>query len=183
MTRYPTREERTQRAFQAYADLLDTAEWMKGQLRGPLASFDLAIGDFRLMELLYREGALFASDVARRRGLHRQALDATVARLEKFGWVKHRMVRLPPVEFERTHWAKALSRIPRVGRRAKVVGLTRAGKKFIGNVLPRHSKLVKAFMRALNGTEQESLSRLCRKLREGDVLKFVSELMHEDGED
>lgn len=180
MARYPSREERTRRAFQAYTDLLDTAEWMKGQLRGPLASFELAMGDFRLMEMLYREGALFASDVARRRGLHRQALDATIARLEKLGWVSHRMVTLPPVEFEQTHWAKALSKVPRTGRRAKVVGLTRLGKRFIGNVLPRHSKLVKSFMRALNGTEQESLSRLCRKLREGDAVRFFREITHED---
>jgi hypothetical protein len=35
-------------------------------------------------------------------------------------------------------------------------------------------------MRVLNATEQNSLSRLCRKLREGDVLKFVAEITHED---
>ena len=180
MSRYPSREERTQRAFQAYTDLLDTAEWIKGQMRGPLAQFDLAMGDFRLMELLYREGALFTKDVARRHGLQRQSLDATIERLEKTGWMKARMVRLPPVGFERAHLAKELRRIPRVGRRTKAVGLTREGKNFVGEVLTTHTKLVKAFMRALNGTEQESLSRLCRKLREGDVLKFVSELMHED---
>jgi hypothetical protein len=27
--------------------------------------------------------------------------------------------------------------------------------------------------------EQESPSTMCRKLREGDILKFVSEIMHE----
>ena len=37
-------------------------------------------------------------------------------------------------------------------------------------------------MRALEGRDQESLSKMCRKLREGDVVKFVSEIMHEDVE-
>jgi hypothetical protein len=53
----------------------------------------------------------------------------------------------------------------------------------VGNILPRHAKVVKAFMRALMGREQLSLSRLCNKLRERDVLKFVSEMTHEDVED
>jgi hypothetical protein len=33
-------------------------------------------------------------------------------------------------------------------------------------------------MRAIDSREQDSLSRICRKLREGDVVKFVSELTH-----
>ena len=62
---------------------------------------------------------------------------------------------------------------PRSGQRVSVAGLTKAGKKFFGKLLPRHSKLVKAFMRVLNGTEQESLAKLCQKLWAGDVMKFV----------
>jgi hypothetical protein len=38
-------------------------------------------------------------------------------------------------------------------------------------------------MRALTSREQDLLSRLCRKLREGDIMKFVSEITHEDVED
>jgi transcriptional regulator of NAD metabolism len=52
----------------------------------------------------------------------------------------------------------------------------KGSKKFMGNLLPSHSKLVKALMRALHAREQESLERICEKLREGDVLKFVTEL-------
>ncbi|HTX15947.1 MAG TPA: hypothetical protein VMD77_11680, partial [Candidatus Baltobacteraceae bacterium] len=73
--------------------------------------------------------------------------------------------------------------IEREGPRVAVVGLTKSGKKFAGNVRSRQVKLIKALMRAVDGREQESISRVCRKLREGDVLKFVSELMHEDVED
>jgi hypothetical protein len=57
-----------------------------------------------------------------------------------------------------------------------VIGLTKLGKKFMGNLLPNHSKLVKALLRVLHAREQESLVRICEKLREGDVLKFVTEL-------
>jgi hypothetical protein len=52
----------------------------------------------------------------------------------------------------------------------------------MGNVLPNHSKLVPALLRVLNATEHDSLSHLCRKLRECDVLKFVADLTYEDVE-
>ena len=180
MSHYVSPREKTQRAFRSYMDLLDTAEWMKGELRGPLMSFDLAMGEFRLLELLYREGALFVSDIARKRGLRRQGVDVTIARLAKRGWVGRKVVALPPVEPRRAHLAKSRNDERREGRRITAVGLTKSGKKFIGNVLPSHSKVVKALMRALDGREQETLGRLCRKLRAGDVVKFVSEIMHED---
>jgi len=47
-------------------------------------------------------------------------------------------------------------------------------------VLSIHSKLVKALMVALNAREQDSLFRVCRKPREGDVVRFVREITHED---
>jgi hypothetical protein len=52
----------------------------------------------------------------------------------------------------------------------------------MSQVLPRHSKLVKSLMRVLDAREQGSLSRICRKLQEGDVLKFVREITMEDEE-
>jgi DNA-binding MarR family transcriptional regulator len=139
MTDYVTPREKTQRAFRAYMDLLDTADWIKGELRGPLMSFDLAMGEFRLLELLYREGALFISDIARKRRLQRQGVDVTIARLAKRGWVGRRVVALPPVELERAHLARSRRGERREGRRINVVGLTKSGKKFIGNILPSHS--------------------------------------------
>jgi hypothetical protein len=41
------------------------------------------------------------------------------------------------------------------------------------------ARVVKAFMRAIDSRGQDSLSRICRKLREGDIMKFVSELTHD----
>ncbi|HEX4073758.1 MAG TPA: MarR family transcriptional regulator [Candidatus Acidoferrales bacterium] len=184
MTDYITPREKTQRAFRAYVDLMDAGDWIKGELRGPLMSFDLAMGEFRLLELLYREGALFVSDIARKRGVHRAGVEVTIARLARRGWVGQRVVALPPVEPERAHLAKSRRGERREGRRIRAIGLTKSGKKFIGNVLPSHSKVVKAMMRALDGREQETLSRLCRKLREGDASRFLREMrmMDEDQE-
>jgi hypothetical protein len=43
--------------------------------------------------------------------------------------------------------------------------------------------MVKAFIRALREHDQDSLSRICRKLTEGDGPKFISEIAHMDVED
>ncbi len=183
MAQQPTPKDKTVRAFRAYTELLDAAEWFKGELRGPLTSFDLTMSEFRLLELLYREGAQFVTEVGRIRGVSRQAIYETIDRLQDRGWVRRKTVTLPPVEFERMHRPESMRDDPRSGRRMNVVGLTKPGKKFFGNVLPSHSKVVKAFMRALTATEQDSLARLCRKLREGDVMKFVKEItMEREGE-
>jgi hypothetical protein len=64
-----------------------------------------------------------------------------------------------------------------------VVSLTQTGEWYIRLVLPRHIKLVKALMRALDGREQISLIRLCRKLRRKNILKFILELTHGDADD
>ena len=183
MSRQPTHKDKTLKAFRAYTELLDTAEWFRSELRAPLESFDLTMSEFRLLELLYRAGAQFVMEVAKIRGVSRQAMHEMIDRMESRGWVRRRTVTLPPVEFERMHWPEALRAIPRRGQRVSVVGMTKAGKKFFGKVLPSHSKVVKAFMRAISGTEQDSLARICRKLREGDVVKFVAELTHEEPED
>ncbi len=180
MPRYPTHKEKAKRAFGAYMELLDAAEWMKGELRGPLLVFDLTMGEFRLLELLYREGAQFLPDIARKRRSHPQGIDVIVRRLERRELVRRGIVRLPPVDFERAHLATAMRDERREGKRVTVVGLSKSGKKLMGNALPRHTKVVRALMRALNATEQDSLARLCCKLREGDVVKFVREITHED---
>ena len=179
MGRRPTQKERRDRAFRAYLDLLDTAEWMKSQMRGQLELFDMTYAGLRVLEMLYREGRMAMADVARARQHARPNLEVIVRRLEEHGWVRREFRRLPPVKRRESRIPKRLRGKPRVGRRVAMVGLTPAGAEFVGNVLPRHAKVVKAFMRALGGREQKTLSRICGKLREGDVLKFATEMMYE----
>jgi DNA-binding MarR family transcriptional regulator len=183
MSHWPSQKEKTVRAFQAFLDVMDTADWFKNELRGPLEAFDLTMGGFRLLEMLYREGALTVPDVARRRLCTRQNIGFVIASLEERGWVRQMVVKMPAAAIKESRLSKLRRGIRREGPRVSVVGLTKSGKNFAGNVLPRHVKVIKALMRALEGREQESLSKMCRKLREGDVVKFVSEIMHEDVED
>ena len=185
MPHYPTYKERSKRAFRAYIDVLETAEWLKGEMYGPLLLYDLSMGDFRLLELLHREGTLFVPDIARKRGLHRQALDVTITRLFRRGFVRRLIVRLPPVDPERAHLPASKRDEPRKGIRTSAVGLTKLGKKFIADVLPNHTKVVKALLRALDGREQDTLSHLCRKLRAGNPVRYFAELTHEyvEGDD
>ncbi len=179
----PTQKEKTQRAFRAYLDLMDTADWLKSELRAPLEAFDLTMPGFRLLEMLYSEGAVTVPDAARRRWCSRQNLDFIIARLEERGLVRQMVVRIPPAAIKESRLPKARRAVDREGPKVSVVGLTKAGKKFIGRVLPRHAKMVKALMRALDGREQESISRVCRKLREGDPVKFFGEIMMMDEEE
>ena len=64
-----------------------------------------------------------------------------------------------------------------------LVRLTEEGEKLIAYVFARHRKVVKAEMRALEGREQETLSRLCRKLKEGDIVKFFKEIRMRDADE
>jgi DNA-binding MarR family transcriptional regulator len=175
-------QQKSTRAMQACTVLIDTADWMKSELHGPLDVFDLTMREFRLMEMLHREGALPVMDVAARLGARPSNIRRLHTRLGARGWMRKAVVVLPPSEFGQAHLAKSERDKPRKGRRIGVVGLTRKGKKFMKEVVPRHSKLVKAMMRVLDGREQKTLVRICRKLREGDVLKFMNEIRMEDVE-
>ena len=183
MSRWPSQKEKTLRAFQSFLNVMDTADWFKNELRGPLESFDLTMPGFRVLEMLYREGALTVPDVARRRLCTRQNIYFVLEELEKRGWVRQMVVKVPAAAIKESRISKLRRGIQRDGPRVAVVGLTKRGKEFVGNVLPRHVKVVKALMRALDGREQESLSEMCEKLREGDVVKFLREMRMMDEEE
>jgi DNA-binding MarR family transcriptional regulator len=183
MSRWPSQKDKTVRAFQAFLNVMDTADWFKNELRGPLESFDLTMGGFRLLEMLYREGALTVPDVARRRLCTRQNIGFVISGLEQRGWVRQMVVKVPAAVIKESRLSKLRRGIRRDGPRVSVVGLTKKGKEFVGNVLPRHVKVVKALMRALDGREQESLSKMCEKLREGDAVKFLREMQMMDEEE
>jgi MarR family transcriptional regulator, 2-MHQ and catechol-resistance regulon repressor len=175
-----THRDRTRRALRACTVLIDTAEWMKTQLRGPLLTFGVTMREFRLLELLYREGALPVRDLGPRLDARRTVVFKIMARVAQLGWIRQATVTLPPVAFERSHLPLSQKDQPRRGRRIAVVSLTKTGKKFMKDVFPRHSKLVKSLLRAIHIREQDSLARICLKLRKGDILKFMHEIRMED---
>jgi DNA-binding MarR family transcriptional regulator len=183
MRRLPTQKQKTQLAFRTYLELLDTADWMRREMRAHLEAFDLTTAGFRLLEMLYREGPVIKPIAARALQCRRENLLVIIRRLEQRGWVKRAITTYAPVEVEESDLPKAKRGRLRAGRPVGMVSLTPLGRKFIGNLLPKHAKLVKSLMRVLHGREKQSLIRICRKLREGDIVKYISELTHQDVED
>lgn len=171
----PTQDEKTRRAFRAYLDLLDAAEYMRARVYDQLAFYDLTMRGFRALELLHREGPTRATEVAKACQWSRQNLDVIVKRLIENEWVVSELVRP-----ERTEADSENDDGQAVPRPIAILRLTKEGAAFASRFLPRHGKVIKAYMRALDGRQQETLSALCRKLREGDIVRFISEMEHED---
>ncbi|HTW22862.1 MAG TPA: MarR family transcriptional regulator [Candidatus Baltobacteraceae bacterium] len=151
-------------------------------MRVPLESFEITLAEFRVLDVLYHEGALPVVELARRRRSEWHHVCELIDQLERRGWLRRKKVTLPPVDFKRAHLPKSKSEEKRPGRRLTVVGMTAEGKRFLRYVLSIHGKLVTAIMRALEAREMDSLFRICRKLREGNPARFFRELTHEDAE-
>jgi len=175
--------DKTVRAFETYMVFLDTAQWMRSEMSAQLGSFDITMGAFRLLELLYREGPMEVSTAARKRQSSHANMVFIIGQLQERGWVCRDVVNLPPASVKPSRLPKSKRGRKRVGRRVAVVRLTPQGEKVIAVILPKHAKVVKALMRVLDGREQETLARLCLKLRAGDVRKFASEMTHEEVDD
>lgn len=178
--RRPTQKEKTLRAFGAYLEVLDTAAYLKQWMQGPLASFDLTMQGFRLLVLLYRDGPTPMVKAAKEMRFARQNLEFIVVRLEERGWVRRENMRMETARAD-TRVNRKLRRIGlRPAWQVGIIQLTPSGEEFVAEVFPRQAKVVKALMRALDGREQERLREICRKLRAGHILKFMSELTHAD---
>jgi DNA-binding MarR family transcriptional regulator len=161
-------------------ELMEAADWLRAELRLPLELFEVTMGEFRLLYLLHREGALPITEVSRRRRSEWNSTVELIGRLEARGWVRRAVATLPPVEWKRAHLAKSRRNEERRGRRLGVVGLTAEGKRFVRRILPRHTKYVHALMGALDAREQDSLFRICRKLRAGNPVRYFAEIRRED---
>lgn len=172
----PTHLERAERAFAAYLELVDTAQWMLRKLSGPLLNFGLTMCEFRVLFMLYHDGPMSVSEAAKKRSLLVGNFSTVAARLEGFGWLRREIVWRAPVERRSSKIPKARRDRPRRGPRFRQVSLTEEGRKKIGAVIPRQAKVVKSLMRVLDMREQDTLGKLCRKLREDYIIKFMREI-------
>jgi DNA-binding MarR family transcriptional regulator len=164
------------RAYRAYLDLLDTAVWFRGEMAKQLRSFDLTMGGFRILEMIHRDGPMSVVAAATRMRCERPNVEAMIDRLVEQGWLRRVNTSLPPVDIKPSHIAIARRGLPRRGRRITLLRLTPSGREAFENVFPHHVKVVKSFMRVLDGHEQETLSRLLQKVREGDILRLLQEI-------
>jgi len=172
--------ERRECAFRAYLDVLETAAWFRYQVEPQLGDFDLNIEQFRFLEVLHREGPMSTVEMGKRRCCARQSLFALAERLAKDGLVEIERETLAAVEVEEARLPREKRGGERAGRRVASLRLTEEGQQLMAVVTRRHAKLIYALMRAIDMRETERLSRTCRKIREGDAVKLIKELMMED---
>lgn len=167
--RYVDERFKTGRAFAAYVDLLDAADSVRDRMSRHLETLDLTMMQFRVLETLARNGPQYQQVLSRKFRCPKDQVASVLRSLEGCGYVRKEAARLAQTSAE--GWvnprnAAKMKRAPR-GRPVKLVRLTTEGEKLIGYVFPKHAKVVKAEMRVLEGREQATLSRLCRKLKDG----------------
>jgi hypothetical protein len=103
-----------------------------------------------------------------------------IRRLDEFGWLSRTTARLPRKKDLEAWWRADGTRWHRKrldGRPVVRVMLTDLGRKAIADAYRKHASYMRAEFRVLDGRQQETLSRFCQKLRKGDVIKFVREIM------
>jgi MarR family 2-MHQ and catechol resistance regulon transcriptional repressor len=132
------------RALNAYVKLMRASESVSARIHGHLVDAGLTISQFGVMEALYHLGPLSQRELAKKILKSSGNITMVIDNLEKRGLVKR----------ER----KAED------RRFYAVQLTVEGSRLIGRIFPRHAAKIVGEMNALNRTEQEELSRLCRKV-------------------
>ena len=163
-----TQDQRRLTAFRAFLEILDTADWIRHEIRPQLKMFDISMEELRCLEMLHRAGRMTMGELAERRHCTKQSAANLVEGLRKRGWAEYQVERLTKVPDRKGD--------RRRGWRVGHIQLSADGHRFIRGVLPRNMKLVLAFMRALEWREQEVLIRICQKLREGNILRFLREM-------
>jgi len=178
-----THRGKTLRAFQAYRDLLDTAAYMEKEMQSQLDAYDITTRTIRILEMLYRKGPMAVRVMASQMKCSRQNIKNILRPLRERGWVALEVWALPPVPKDESRLPEEKRGDKRRGRAIGIVRLAPRGKKFIGTFFPKHAKGGKSRMRALDGREQVTLSRLLQKVREGDLVRFIREMRMYDTED
>jgi DNA-binding MarR family transcriptional regulator len=165
----PQREERMtldplpQRQAQAmatHAELTEAMGRLNQLLENQLRGFGLTTGQFQVLETLARGGPMTQAQLA----AHTWRLDGDVHQVLK---------RL-------TRRGLAVQQAHETDGRKHTVHLTPEGRKLTTKVLALREEVIRARMSALTKREQQVLERLCRKLAEGDPVKFVLQLARED---
>ena len=182
---YVREKEKTSRAYEAYLDILDTAAWLEEKYTRQLKTWELTMMQFRVMDTIYREGPQHLLELSRRFQTSKQNVGYVIERLVGCGCLQKEIAALPRISPARSKQQKAEGNgeaTPQ-GRRVLFLRLSKEGERFIAYASPRHRKLVKAEMRAIEGREQQTVSRILRKLRQGDPIRFLREIRMMDADE
>ena len=120
------------------------ARAIAGHAERSIASLDLCMSDFAVLEVLLHRGPLPVNTIGRKVLLTSGSITTAVDRLETQGLVERRD---HPTD-----------------RRARVVHLTVAGKKLITRVFAEHERHMEEAAAALDAKERRTLVRLLRTL-------------------
>ena len=132
------------RAIDAYIKLQRSAESSAARATRHLASAGLTFSQYGVLDILYHLGPLPLGQIAEKILKSEGNMTTVVDNLER----------------------RALVRRERNGKDRRVVtlSLTEAGQRIIEEVLPQHIQAIVEEMGILTPDEQETLSRLCRKI-------------------
>jgi MarR family transcriptional regulator, 2-MHQ and catechol-resistance regulon repressor len=149
--------ERSERALRAYTGLVRAAESVTRLLEMQLEPMRLTLSQGRVLEALTRFGPMSHLSLARKILRSKSAVALVVKELER-----RRLVS---------------SRTDKRDRRTRVARVTLVGNKVARELVPVHTKLIRAQMATLGAREQETLARLCEKLIAGDSARFAMEMV------
>ena len=158
-----TIDPKTERATASYRQLRRAAETIGHLLDQQLSAFGVTAGQFRVLEALLLNGPMRQDKLGREIFLDPRTVRYVTADLEKQAFL--------------------VKRQDEEDRRYPMVHLTPQGRALVSRIFPRQAKLIRAQMIALGAREQGMLSRLCKKLADGDVRRFLSEITMADVEE
>jgi MarR family 2-MHQ and catechol resistance regulon transcriptional repressor len=134
----------TERALKLWVVLARASASIERRAREDVTRHDLTLAEFGVLEALYHKGPMLAGEVQRRTLVSSGGITWLVDRLAARGLVERR----PCPE----------------DRRANYVALTPAGTDFIRRLFPEHAAVIAEAVAALTAREQETLTRLLRRL-------------------
>lgn len=146
-----------------YRQLRRAAESVGDLLNRQLTNFGVTPAQFRVLEALLLNGPLRQDKLARQIFMNLRTVRYVTADLEKQVFLAKRQ--------------------DEDDRRYPMIHLTPQGRGLIMKIFPHQAKLIRAQMIALGAREQGMLKRLCEKLADGDMKRFLSEITMMDPEE
>ena len=150
-------------ALATYASLARAVHSLDDLLERQCDTFGLTSSQFRVLEHLRLYGPVATGELASSVIFGDNTISVVTRNLESAGLVVRRADKTD-------------------GRKA-IIHLTPEGKKMVERILPKRGKVLRAKMCVLGKREQENLDRMCRKLAEGDAVKFALEMTMDDGDE
>lgn len=132
------------RALDVYVKLHRAVNALQNRTNAFCSTHGLTTSQFATLEALLHKGPMCQRDLAAKILRSGGNLTLVVDNLEKNGLVKRR--------------------VSSSDRREKVVHLTADGRRLIESIFPEHARGIRSAMSVLTASEQEEMSRLCRKL-------------------